>query len=113
MATAAMLKTLFRILEFIRSRSRARHRGCWLDDEQQMRLRRRGTDGLSTHRWSEGDSNRRSHLPTESHFSEVKKRSRRSIGIIPKRPIAFRDRWFESGSLQRRVTQTLAASLAG
>jgi len=36
-------------------------------------------------------------------FFRRKKRSRRSIGIIPKRPIAFRDRWFESGSLQQRV----------
>ena len=37
-------------------------------------------------------------------FFRRKKRSRRSIGIIPKRPIAFRDRWFESGSLQQRVS---------
>jgi hypothetical protein len=26
---------------------------------EQMRLRRRGTDGLSTHAWKEADSNRR------------------------------------------------------
>jgi hypothetical protein len=31
--------------------------GWWLNGKRQMRLRRRGTDGLSTHRWREMDSN--------------------------------------------------------
>ena len=37
-----------------------------------------------TLRWSEGDSNRRSHLPTESHFSEEKKRPGGRLGLSPK-----------------------------
>jgi len=40
----------------------ARRRSALAHDKRQMRLRRRGTDGLSTHRWRNMDSDCGSHL---------------------------------------------------
>ena len=44
------------------------HTRVLAQDKRQMRLRRRGTDGLSTHRWREPDSNHRSRVTRPSKF---------------------------------------------
>ena len=52
-------------------------------DKRQMRLRRRGTDGLSTHCWREMDSNLYGAFPVKWCFSVYRLPPAKSLQTVP------------------------------